>query len=188
MTTERVLPAIALPVPGRATAQDGLARPIEHPTSANRNERYVTTPARAGILIGASAAVYAVTLAAVAGLQAADDAAIAERRQPYLDAVADGRAANDALEAAIGQAGDQARSLATSYALSADQLDAYESRLDALAALVAETQGSMAALPKRIHLPSVSIQGPIAAATRSSGGRSAAPAPRATTNTRASGG
>jgi hypothetical protein len=189
MTTERVLPAIALPIPGRATGRDGLARPIERRAAANRNERYFTTPARAAILIGASAAVYAVTLAAVAGLQASDDAAIAARRQPYLDAIADGRAANDALEAAIGDAGVQAQSLASTYALSADELAAYEARLDALAALVAETQGSMAALPRRINLPNVTMRGPIAAAaTRSSGGHSAAPAPRTTTNTRASGG
>ena len=99
--------------------------------AANRNERYFTTPARAGILIGASAAVYAVSLAAVAGLQASDDAALATRRQPYVDAVADGRAANDALEAAIGDAGLQARSLASDYSTSADELAAYEVRLDA---------------------------------------------------------
>ena len=146
MTTERVLPAIALPIPGHTTARDDLARPIERRAAANRNERYFTTPARAGILIGASAAVYAVSLAAVAGLQASDDAALATRRQ-------------------------------------------YEVRLDALAALVAETQGSMAAMPKRIKLPNVTMSGPIAAAaTRSSGGHSATPRPKPTTNTRASGG
>ncbi len=189
MTTERVLPAIALPIPGHTTARDDLARPIERRAAANRNERYFTTPARAGILIGASAAVYAVSLAAVAGLQASDDAALATRRQPYVDAVADGRAANDALEAAIGDAGLQARSLASDYSTSADELAAYEVRLDALAALVAETQGSMAAMPKRIKLPNVTMSGPIAAAaTRSSGGHSATPRPKPTTNTRASGG
>ena len=188
MTTERVLPAIALPVRGHATARDGLARPIDRRAAANRNERYFTTPARAGILIGASAAVYAVSLAAVAGLQASDDAAIAARRQPYVDAIADGRAANDALEAAIGDAGLQVQSVTSSYSLSADELAAYEARLDALARLVAETQGSMAALPRRINLPNVTMRGPIAAAaTRSSGGRSGS-APRSTTNTRASGG
>ena len=117
MTTERVLPAIALPVPGHATARDGLARPIDRRAAANRNERYFTTPARAGILIGASAAVYAVSLAAVAGLQASDDAAIAARRQPYVDAIADGRAANDTLEAAIGDAGLQVQSVTSSYSL-----------------------------------------------------------------------
>jgi len=105
-----------------------------------------------------------------------------------VDAIADGRAANDALEAAIGSVDIRAGSLATSYSLSADQLAAYEARLDALAALVAETQGSMAALPKRINLPNVVMRGPIAAAaTRTSGGHSAAP-PKPTTNTRASGG
>jgi hypothetical protein len=188
VTTERVLPAIALPVPGHATTRDGLVRPIERRSTANRNERYFTTPARAGILIGASAAVYAVSLAAVAGLQASDDAAIAARRQPYVDAIADGRAANDALEAAIGSVDIRAASLASNYALSADQVAAYEARLDALAAIVAETQGSMAALPKRINLPNVTMRGPIAAAaTRTSGGHSAPP-PKPTTKTRASGG
>lgn len=187
MTTERVLPAVALPVPRQTTARDDLARPIERGTAANRNERYLTTPARAGMLLGASAAVYAISLAAVAGLQASDDTAIAARRQPFVDAIADGRAANDTLEAAITRIDLQASSLASSYSRSADDVAAYEARLDDLAALVAETQGSMAAMPTRIKLPNVTMRGPIAAAaTRTSGGHSAPP--RSTTNTRASGG
>ena len=193
MTTERILPAIALPRP------DGTAHPVDvatpgarsvvRPTIGHQQEKVFTTPSRAGILIGASVAVYAVTLAAVAGFQASDDAALAARRQPYLDAIVRSRAANDALDAAVSGADQDMVAFADAYASVTDQLAAYEARLDSLAKLVAEAQGSMAALPSRIGLPTVSMRGAISPAggtSRSSGGRSSAPKP--TTKTRASGG
>ncbi len=132
-------------------------------------------PARAGMLLGASAAVYAISLAGVAALQAADDAAIAARRQPFLDAIAASRAANDALEASITGADARSSALADRYGIMAADVTAYESDLDALAALVAKVEGSAAALPSRISLPSVRPAGPIA--SRSSG-RSSPPRPR----------
>jgi hypothetical protein len=192
MTTERVLPAIALPrLDGRAIPVD-VVSPITRPKARSvtgPQEKVFTAPSRAGILIGASAAIYAVTLAAVAGLQASDDAALAARRQPYLDAIVRSRAANDALDAAVSGAEQDMVALAGAYAGVTEQLTAYEARLDALATLVAEAQGSMAALPSRIGLPTVSMRGaisPAGATSRSSGGRSSAPKPA--TKTRASGG
>ena len=115
-------------------------------------------PARAGMLVGASAALYAVSLAGVAGLQSQADAQLTAQTQPYADALARTRAANDQLESALRQVGTQAEALGTRYTATGDQLTAYEARLDALAALVAEVQGTAAALPSRLSLPSVTVR------------------------------
>lgn len=186
--TERVLPAISIPVPARRGA-GGLAGPrpatVTRPAVVtHRRDALLTMPARAGMLIGASAALYAVTLAGVAGLQASSDAAIAARRQPYLDAIAETRAANDALQAALLGADEEARALAASYAAVGADVAAYQAALDDLATLVAEVEGSAAALPSRIALPTVTARGAIPSG--SGGGTSRAPA----TNTKsgASGG
>lgn len=195
MTTERILPAIALPAPGRGATRPATpvagtrgATPVTRPAGArpavaHRSQPFLTMPARAGILLGTSAAVYAVSLAGVASFQSADDAALAARRQPYLDAIAASRAANDALEAAIVGTDQRAQTVADRYGLLAADVTAYETGLDELATLVTRVQGSAAALPARISLPSVSIRGPIAGVSRSV--RRSAPA--TTTTTRASG-
>jgi hypothetical protein len=131
---------------------------------AKRGEPLLTTPARAGMLIGASAAVYAVSLAAVSGLQAGSDAELIARRQPWLDQVAQARAANDKLEAALLRAVDQAKALGASYGRAGDAVAAYEARLDALAALVADVEGTVASLPSRISLPKVTVRGAVRSA------------------------
>jgi hypothetical protein len=130
------------------------------------------------MLLGASAAVYAVTLAGIATLQASDDAALAARRQPWVDQVTELRATNDALEQALLQADADARWLATQYDATSGDVAAYQARLDGLAALVAEVEGSAAALPTRIALPKVTMRG--AVTTRSSSGGSSAPSSTAT--------
>jgi hypothetical protein len=124
------------------------------------------------MLIGASAAIYAVTLAGVSVMQAGSDAAVAARNQPYLEALASARSANDALEAAAVKADGQARALADQYAAVGQDIAGYQARLDELAKLVAEVQGSAAALPTRISLPTVTVR---------SAGSSRAPAAKATT-------
>jgi hypothetical protein len=184
--TDRILPAISIPVPtGRGTA-DPVARPVvaprrgpvARPATAHRKEAFLTTPARAGMLLGASAAVYAVTLAGVASLQASSDADLAARRQPWVDQVAAMRASNDALEQALLRADADARWLATEYDSTTGDIAAYQARLDGLAALVAEVEGSAAALPTRIALPKVTMRG--AVTTRSSSGGGSAPSSTST--------
>jgi hypothetical protein len=192
--TDRIFPPIALPRADGATRPAGTASPVGEPLArpgvrpavarpavAHQQERFFTTPSRAVMLLATSATVYAVSLAAVAGLQASDDAALAARRQPYLDAIARSRAVDDALAAAVAGAGSDASTLASGYTNAADQLAAYERRLDALSTLVAETQGSLAALPNRIALPVVTVHGAI-------GGGGHGSAPKPATTTRASGG
>ena len=127
------------------------------------------------MLIGASAAIYAVTLAGVSVLQADSDAALAAQRQPYLEALAAARSANDTLDAALVKVDGAARALAADYAAAGQDITAYQARLDELATLVAEVQGSAAALPTRISLPSVTMHGSVG------GGGGSAPATRAKT-------
>jgi hypothetical protein len=160
MTTERVLPAIALPAPVRpATTTTPRPRAVATTGAARRNEVLLTTPVRAAMLVGASAAVYAVSLAAVSGLQSSSDAARIARSQPWLDQVAEARAANDGLEAALLQASTEAQALGAAYEAAGEGIVAYEARLDALAALVAEVEGTAASLPSRIGLPKVTVRG-----------------------------
>lgn len=166
MATERILPAVALPIPGRPSregleAPAGRARPAAPAHAARRSEPLLTMPARASMLIGASAAAYAVTLAGVSGLQAHSDAAAIARREPWLAQVAESRAANDELEATLVAAGAEAKALADEYATTGVALSGYQDRLDQLAVLVAEVQGSAAALPARISLPKVTVRGTV---------------------------
>lgn len=180
--TDRVIQPIDLPRADGATRPPRPASPtVARPAVAHQQERFFTTPSRAILLLATSATVYAVSLAAVAGFQASDDAALAAQRQPYLDAIARSRAADDALAAAAVGAGNDASTLAGGYTNAADQLAAYERRLDSLSTLVAEAQGSLAALPNRIALPVVTVHGAI-------GGGGHGSAPRPATTTRASGG
>ena len=128
----------------------------------------LSTPARAGLLLGASAAVYAVTLAGVSGLQAEAGGTAAAARASRLDAVTRARAANDRLEATLAQLDAGARRLVDGYGTAAGDTTDYQARLDELSALVAEVQGSAAALPARIQLPTVTVHGAISGSTRSS--------------------
>ncbi len=183
MTTERILPPVALPAPARHRhIREGVASPMARPARPMvlQREAVLNTPTRAGMLIGASAAIYAVTLAGVSVMQADSDAASAARRQPYLAAVASARSANDALEAALAKADSGAQILAGQYETVGQDIAGYQARLDELARLVAEVQGSAAALPTRISLPTVSV--------RSAGSSGSSKAPAAKTTTKASGG
>jgi hypothetical protein len=128
----------------------------------------LSTPARAGLLIGASAAVYAVTLAGVAGWQADTSNATAAVRASGLDAVTRARTANDRLESSVATLEADARRLVADYGTATDAAAAYQARLDELASLVAEVSGTAAALPARIALPAVTTHGAIAGAGRSS--------------------
>ncbi len=185
--TERALPAIGVgvrrrPAAGATESPIAVPRAIDRPTVA-RHETILSMPARAGMLIGASAAMYAATLAGISVLQARDDASIAATREPLLQAVATSKAANDALAARIQAANGSISALITDYGATGADVAAYQARLDSLAALVAEVQGSAAALPARIKLPTVSIRGPI-----SSGGGGGGSAPKTSGKSGASGG
>jgi hypothetical protein len=173
--TERALPTIGVGVRTRPgpTAEPRPAsrthvRDTTRPAVA-RKEAILNTPARAGMLVGASAAVYAMTLAGISGLQAETDASVAAARAPYEAVVAQTRAANDELGARIVKANAEVGALVAIYGKVGTNVEAYQARLDSLAALVAEVQGSAAALPARIKLPTVTMRGAIAGSSRSGG-------------------
>jgi hypothetical protein len=194
MASQRVLPAVALRVPdqahplegalprpslvpamrGEASAQPAVARPAV--ARSTRRDVLLTTPLRAGMLIGASAAIYAVSLAAVSGLQSQTEAQLAAQHQPMIEAVSQARARNDALQATIVAADARVRALAADYAKAGGDVTAYQAKLNALATLVAKVQGSAAALSTSISLPSVTIHGAIG------GGGGSAPATGGTTS------
>ncbi|HYO42608.1 MAG TPA: hypothetical protein VES19_05350 [Candidatus Limnocylindrales bacterium] len=176
--TERSLPAVGVGV--RARPHGGrnagpVARPrtiaVDRPAVA-KQEAILSTPARAGMLLGATAAIYAISLAGVSGLQAESEAAVAAARAPYLADLAAARAANDAVEARITRADAEIHALVATYGQVGENVTTFQARLDTLAALVADVQGSAAALPARIKLPSVSN----VRVSRSGGGSKSAPA------------
>ena len=193
-TSQRVLPAIALRPPDEAHPLDGAlprpslvpamrgegaARPaVARPAVVARARRdvFLTMPARAGMLIGASAAIYAVSLAGVSGLQYQSEAQLAAQHQPMIDAIAQARAANDALQATLVAADARVQALAADYAKAGGDVTAYQAKLNELATLVAKVQGSAAALSTSITLPAVTIHGAIG------GGGGSAPATVATTS------
>jgi len=188
--TERALPAVGVGV--RARPQTGghvgpIARPrtvaVDRPVVAKK-EAVLSTPARAGMLFGATAAIYAVSLAGVSALQADAEAAVVAARAPYLEDLAATRAANDAVEARIGKADAEIRALVATYGAVGTDVASFQTRLDSLAALVADVQGSAAALPNRIKLPTVST----VRISRSSGGGGTTSAPATGGKTGASGG
>ena len=177
MTTDRVLPEVVLPSGARAQtrpapketaggSEPGSADPpAAHAKAATlakpRNAALVTTPARAGVLIGVSAAVYAVTLATVAGLQTQAQADTAAQNQVGIDAVAQAKAANDALEAAVKDADAKVRELGGQYTAVSQDMSTYQAQLVRLSALVARIQGSAAALNANFKLPTVTMHGAV---------------------------
>ena len=118
-------------------------------------------PLHLAVMIGASTAVYAASLAAVAAFQSADDRALTERQAPAADAVARLHAGHDRLEATIGQVSDAYDQAAGGYDALAPRLQAAEDALDALAGRVTAVGGAAQALPGHVSLPPISRTVPL---------------------------
>lgn len=128
-------------------------------------------PVHLAVFLGASAGIYAGSIACVTALQAATDRAVAMERAPTVAAIEDLAAANDDLEAAVDRALQAYGSASDRYGAVAPRLGEVESRLENVAARVAEIEGAAAQLPTRVSLPAV----------RPAAQRAAAPAVHATT-------
>jgi hypothetical protein len=190
VATERILPEIAVgagpahasagtePRPRVWSAASGSGRILPEPAISPAAEPKVATAkaarlakprgaallsrtTRAGMLIGVSAGVYAVSLATVSGLQAQAQAEVAAQNRPAIDALNQARAANDALAASIQDADAQIRAMADQYNSVSQDMTTYQAKFDNLSTLVAKIRGSAAALNAKIKLPSVSIHGAI---------------------------
>jgi hypothetical protein len=159
-------PSSPVPAPllvrGPATAERSGTTAKAARLARPRGEAFLSTGARAGMLLGASAAIYAVSLAGVAGLQAQTQADAVALTQPAIDAVAQARAANDGLEAAIGDADARLQALVSDYGSLRADMSTYQTRFAQLSALVAKIEGSAALLNGSFKLPTVTMHGAIA--------------------------
>ena len=134
-------------------------------------------PLHLAIMLGASTALYAGSLACVALLQSDADRALTERQAPAKDAVARIHVGHDRLDAAIGQAADAYARAASRYEALTPTLTNTETSLSDLASRVETISGAARALPARISLP------PITKVVRTTSTR-----PRTSATTGASGG
>ena len=134
-------------------------------------------PLHLAVMLGASTALYAGSMAGVALLQSDADRALMERQAPAEDAVARLHGGHDRLETAIGEVADAYARAASRYEELTPRLTDTEASLSDLASRVETIGGAARALPARISLP------PITRVVRTSATR-----PRTSARTGASGG
>jgi hypothetical protein len=112
-------------------------------------------PAHLAVLLGASAGIYAVSLAGVTALQSATDQALIDERAPLGAATSTLAGGHDAVETDLERAARAYGDAAAGYDRLGPRLDAMESSLDALAGTVSQVSGAAQALPGRVALPVV---------------------------------
>jgi hypothetical protein len=112
-------------------------------------------PLHLAVMLGASTALYAGSMAGVAFLQSNVDRALADRQAPAKDAVARLHDGHDRLEAAIGDAADAYTHAASRYEALTPTLTDTEASLSDLASRVETIGGAARALPTRISLPPI---------------------------------
>ncbi len=179
--TDRVLPPVSLgrgaasqPAPPQEASLGGRviarvrsesSRPAAIAAAARhakpRGDALLSTATRAGVLVGVSAAAYAVSLATVAGLEAHAQSQAVAGAQPALDAIESARAANDQIDVAIKDADARLQALASDYNSASMDMTTYQAQFQQLSALVAKIQGSAAAMNANFKLPSVTIRGAV---------------------------
>lgn len=113
-------------------------------------------PLHLAVMIGASTAVYAASLAAVTAFQSGDDQALMRRQAPAEDAVTRLSSGHDHLDAAIGRAADAYDRAAGGYDALGSQLAGTEDSLAQLATRVQTISGAARALPGAVSLPPIS--------------------------------
>jgi hypothetical protein len=112
-------------------------------------------PAHLAVLLGASAGIYAVSLAGVTALQSATDRAVIDERTPLDAATVTLAGGHDAVETDLERAALGYGDAAASYDRVGPRLDAMERSLDALAGTVSQVSGAAEALPGHVALPVV---------------------------------
>jgi len=128
-------------------------------------------PVHLAVLLGASAGIYAVSLAGVAALQSTTDRALIDERAPLDAATTALSGGHDAVETDLEGAVRAYGDAAAGYDGLGPRLDEMETSLDALAGTVSRVTGAARTLPGHVTLPVV----PRTVTTR------AAPASHATT-------
>jgi len=107
-------------------------------------------------MIGASTALYAISMAGVTAIQSNSDRTLIMRQTPAEDAAAGLHAGHDRLEAQVNQAADAYSRAAAGYDALTPQLGGMEDSLGRLADRVQTVSGAAQALPARISLPPIS--------------------------------
>lgn len=115
----------------------------------------VGAPAHIAVFLGLSTGAYALTLAAVTGLQSAAEAATRAERAPTLAAIEAMTAGHDRLTARLDDARAAYEAAAGAYAGAGIAVADLEVRLNALATAVSEVSGTAASLPTGVRLPPV---------------------------------
>jgi hypothetical protein len=113
-------------------------------------------PLHLAVMIGASTALYAVSMAGVTAIQSNNDRTLIMRQTPAEDAAARLHAGHDQLEAQINQAADAYGRAAGGYDALTPRLGDMEDSLGNLAGRVQTVSGAAQALPGRISLPPIS--------------------------------
>ena len=113
-------------------------------------------PIHLAMLVGASVAVYAVSLAGVTVLQSSADRAFIGHQAPTADAVARVRDGHDQLEADLAGAIRHYTDSSARYGALAANLAAMETSLASYAGRVETVSGAARALPGRVTLPKLS--------------------------------
>jgi ABC-type phosphonate transport system ATPase subunit len=112
-------------------------------------------PVHLVVLLGATAGIYAVSLAGVTALQSAADRAHIDDGAPLDATTSSLSAGQDAFERDLASAARAYGDAAAGYDRLAPRLDELEISLDTLAGTVAKVSGAAKALPARVALPTV---------------------------------
>jgi hypothetical protein len=136
----------------------------------------VRRPLHLVVMVGASTALYAISLAGVTAIQSNADRALIVRQSPAENATTRVGKVNDRLETSLARAADAYTDAAARYDALAPRLESMETSLEQLAGRVQAVSGAARALPGRVSLPTVHRSAPAALAR-----------PRTSANTGASG-
>lgn len=117
--------------------------------------RPVHIPAHVLVMLSASTAAYAITLAGVAGAQSANEAALAAARDPLARQVDQVTAGHDQLADRLDRAAADYAAAAQAYLAAGGGLRALQDDLAGLSGVVAGIDGVSRALPATVSLPTV---------------------------------
>jgi hypothetical protein len=112
-------------------------------------------PVHLAVLLGASTAVYAVSLAGVTALQSSADQALVDGQAPAQAAAARLQDGHDRLEADLADAAARYAESAARYDALVGTMASMESSLEAYAGRVSAVTGAARALPARAPMPAI---------------------------------
>lgn len=136
---------------------------------------FLGLPSHIVVLLATSTAGYALMLAAVAGLQSRNEAAVAAARQPAIEDVTQLRVEHDDLTARLDAAQSAYNAAVAAYTAAGGSLTDLTSRLGDLSTIVGTIDGVSRSMPAAVALPAVrasvgTVRGPSTQATTGASG------------------